>query len=391
MWRRPTLWVGAALSAVLLLSAGLSTGVGGLLMSAGLIALVSGLYTLLTRRPSWLGLAGRKAGALVTVLACAAVLTGTGVYGATGGMDAAPQPAAEVVSAPPSTGFSATPTPTPSPTATATPSPSAGTALALLATVPVKGRAPKTGYDRPVVFGQAWKDVDRNGCDTRNDILRRDLTHVTVKAGTHGCLVLSGILNDPYTGATISFVRGEGTSNAVQIDHVVALMDAWQSGAQQLSQPQREALANDPLNLLAVDGPSNERKQASNAASWLPPNRGYRCAYVARQITVKAAYHLWVTAAEHDAMARILQTCPAQKPATAGTIALLPNAVAPAPAPTQVAPAEPAPTKSAPASPKVVHPGSFCSPVGATGVTVKGTPMTCSLTAGDTRARWRAA
>lgn len=201
-----------------------------------------------------------------------------------------------------------------------------GTALAVLETLPVKGRAPKTGYDRDVVFGSAWKDVDHNGCDTRNDILRRDLTGVTIRPGTHGCLVLSGTLRSPYTNETIHFVRGVGTSTAVQIDHVVALMDAWQSGAQQLSQARREALANDPLNLLAVDGHSNAQKRAGNAATWLPAAKGYRCAYVARQITVKAAYGLWVTPAEHDAMERILQSCPQQKTAVAGTITLMPSA-----------------------------------------------------------------
>ena len=103
-----------------------------------------------------------------------------------------------------------------------------------------QGRAAKTGYEREV-FGQAWADVDRNGCDTRNDILRRDLTAYVLKAGTRGCLVLRGSLRRPYTGTTIAFVRGEGTSAWVQIDHVVALSDAWQKGAQQLSFAPRAA------------------------------------------------------------------------------------------------------------------------------------------------------
>ena len=161
------------------------------------------------------------------------------------------------------------PTATPKPTRTIRP----GTAVTTLATLTIKGRAPRTGYDRDL-FGQAWADVDRNGCDTRNDILRRDLTRYTLKAGTHGCLVLKGTLNDPYTGTTISFVRGQGTSNAVQIDHVVALSDAWQKGAQQWSQTRRTAFANDPLNLLAVDGPTNLRKGDGDAATWLPPAQG---------------------------------------------------------------------------------------------------------------------
>lgn len=184
----------------------------------------------------------------------------------------------------------------------------ASPALDTLATLPIKGRAPKTGYDRDQ-FGQAWADVDRNGCDTRNDILKRDLTAVSY-TNSVPCKVQSGTLADPYTAMTITFVRGASTSSAVQIDHVVALSDAWQKGAQQLSREQRTALANDPLNLQATDGPTNQQKGDGDAASWLPPNKSFRCEYVARQIAVKAAYKLWVTQAEHDAMAAILGDCP---------------------------------------------------------------------------------
>ena len=213
----------------------------------------------------------------------------------------------------------------------------ASKALKVLATLPVKGRAPKTGYSRDQ-FGQAWSDTDHNGCDTRNDILRRDLKTIALKPGTRDCVVLSGVLNDPYTAAAIHFLRGSATSTAVQIDHVVALSDAWQKGAQQLSPAQRLSLANDPLNLLAVDGPANMSKSDGDAATWLPPNKSYRCDYVARQISVKSSYGLWVTQGEHDAMVRVLSDCP--------------NAVAPtnrpAAAPAQAAPkAAPAPARSA--------------------------------------------
>jgi Protein of unknown function (DUF1524) len=187
----------------------------------------------------------------------------------------------------------------------------AGSAATALGTLVVKGRAPKTGYDR-AIFGPAWADVDRNGCDTRNDVLRRDLTAYNLRSGTNGCLVLSGTLRDPYTGATIAFVRGQNTSSKVQIDHVVALSDAWQKGAQQWSTPRRTAYANDLLNLLAVDGLTNQRKGDGDAATWLPPSKTYRCPYAARQVAVKARYGLWVTSAERDALARILATCPAQ-------------------------------------------------------------------------------
>jgi hypothetical protein len=236
---------------------------------------------------------------------------------------------------------------TPKPTPTVRP----GTAVTTLAMLTVKGRAPKTGYDR-ALFGQAWADVDRNGCDTRNDILRRDLTRYTLKAGTHGCLVLKGTLNDPYTGTKISFVRGQATSDAVQIDHVVALSDAWQKGAQQMSQARRTAFANDPLNLLAVDGPTNLRKGDGDAATWLPPRKAGRCAYVARQIAVKHRYGLSVTAAERDAMVRVLTGCPGQALPKAGAIALGGGREQAAPTPSQSAPTTPKPPTSGGTDPR---------------------------------------
>lgn len=172
----------------------------------------------------------------------------------------------------------------------------------------VKGRAPKSGYTREE-FGPAWADIDHNGCDTRNDILARDLPNETFKPGTKNCVVATGTLADKYTGTTINFVRGQDTSSDVQIDHIVALSDAWQKGAQQISAEQRKQLANDPLNLMAADGPTNSAKGDKDAATWLPPNKGFRCEYVARQTAVKAKYALWVTQAEHDAIASILKGC----------------------------------------------------------------------------------
>ena len=213
-----------------------------------------------------------------------------------------------------SPGASASPTPaappadSPAPTRRRSP---------LLATLPVKGKSPLTGYARTAMFGTAWLDVDRNGCDTRNDILQRDFT-TTVKSGP--CKVMSGVLVSPYTGQTIDFVRGNTTSTAVQIDHVVALANAWQTGAQKLSQEQRVALANDPINLFAVDGRSNSQKGAGDTATWLPSAKAFRCTYVAHQVSVKAAYGLWVTPAERDAMQRILGGCP-NEPAVTSTLA----------------------------------------------------------------------
>lgn len=210
----------------------------------------------------------------------------------------------------------------------------ASTAASALASLPVKGRAAKTGYARER-FGPAWADVDRNGCDTRNDILNRDLVERRWRDGTHGCVVVSGVLTDPYTAARIVFSKADAA--AVQIDHVVALSDAWQKGAQAWDDARRTGFANDPLNLLAVDGPANQAKGDGDAATWLPPNRAFRCAYVARQVAVKQRWGLWVTQAEHDAIARVLAACPdeplpdgAAPPVTAWTAAPPPSTPAPA-------------------------------------------------------------
>jgi hypothetical protein len=178
--------------------------------------------------------------------------------------------------------------------------------LRALDRLPVKGRAPRTGYDR-ALFGVGSVDLDRNGCDVRNDTLRRDLLDVEVKPGTNGCKVLRGRLLDPYTGKDLNFDADGGATRAIEVDHVVALSDAWQKGAQQLSPDERVHFGNDPRNLLAVSATANRRKGDSDAATWLP-RRSFRCEYVTRQIVLKSAYGLWVTAAERDAMRRVLTT-----------------------------------------------------------------------------------
>ena len=185
--------------------------------------------------------------------------------------------------------------------------PAEGTALEQLATLEIKGRAPKTGYSRDE-FGNGWLDPDGNGCDARNDVLTRDLESVV--HADDSCKVLTAVLQDPFTGQTIDFIRGAETSTDVQIDHVVALSDAWQKGAQQLSAEERERFANDPVNLLAVDGPANGQKSDADAATWLPPNKDFRCEFVAIQTAVKAKYDLWVTEPEHNAIANVLSECP---------------------------------------------------------------------------------
>ncbi len=177
-------------------------------------------------------------------------------------------------------------------------------ALSLLNQLLVKGRAPKTNYSRKQ-FSLNWGKM--NNCDLRNLILQRDLTNV--KLAEDNCTVLSGILKDNYSGEEIEFRRGLGSSAQIQIDHIVAVSDAWQKGAQQLSQAVRYQFYNDPLNLIAVKASQNQQKSDSDAASWLPKNKQFRCQYVARQVKVKQKYNLWVTAAEKAAIKRQLEKC----------------------------------------------------------------------------------
>ena len=179
-------------------------------------------------------------------------------------------------------------------------------------TLAVKGRAPKTGYARSA-FGPAWADVDRNGCDTRNDILKRDLTQITFRTKTKDCIVEIGVLADPFSGEIINFQRGVRTSALVQIDHVVALSNAWQTGIFKSDLATRKSFANDPLNLLAVKGSLNSQKRDGDAATWLPPNKPFRCDYVSRQVEVKVKYNLWLTRAEKEAILRILSNPPCLK------------------------------------------------------------------------------
>ncbi|MGV9322306.1 HNH endonuclease family protein [Streptomyces sp. NPDC003660] len=188
-----------------------------------------------------------------------------------------------------------------------------GAALAAADTLEVKGRAPKTGYSRER-FGTAWADTDSNSCDTRDDILKRDLKEVKFSDGK--CKVTFGVLeSDPYSGKKVTYRRGR---SLVDIDHVVALSDAWQKGAKYWDAGKRIALANDPLNLLAVDASTNRGKGDGDTASWVPPEKKYRCTYVAAQVAVKKKYELWVTSAEKAAMKKILADCPTQKLPTGG-------------------------------------------------------------------------
>jgi len=372
----PTLstWIVGAVTLVVLLVLAMTSGVPGVLAWVGGVGTATALYVVVSGRRSWALLPGRK---MATVAFAASVtllvsgvslsdqktflsdLAGTGSHAAS-----AIQPTTRPIEPQPTL----TPSLTHGDAAAAdsalvedtldtgdgtqdadesATSPAGASALQVLASLPIKGRAPKTGYDRTGMFGEAWIDVDSNGCDTRNDILARDLTQI-VTSGT--CRVLSGTLTSPYTSELVDFVRGNDTSALVQIDHVVALSNAWQTGAQQLSPEERKFLANDPLNLLAVDGRSNSQKGDGDAATWLPSSKGIRCSYIARQISVKATYGLWVTQSEHDSMATILSEC-ADEPSLTSALATAPvldGLVERSTPPADIAPSVPVSTPVAP-------------------------------------------
>ncbi len=180
-------------------------------------------------------------------------------------------------------------------------------ALDVLETLEVKGRAPKTNYDREQ-FYKSWPTID--GCNLRQRIIKRDLGDTAVISSDDNCSVISGEFDEPYTGSHLVFYQKSDFTKGIQIDHVVALSDAWQKGAQNLSADERYSLATDPLNLLAVDAKTNQAKSDGDAATWLPPNKKFRCAYVARQVSVKSKYHLWITEAEKSAIQNVLKSCP---------------------------------------------------------------------------------
>ncbi|MFL4477535.1 HNH endonuclease family protein [Paeniglutamicibacter sp. ORCA_105] len=258
-------------------------------------------------------------------------------------------------------------------------------AVSVLNTLPVKGKAPATGYDRNQKFGNGWKDFNGNKCDERQDTLKRDLSSVKFKDAKK-CQLASGTLADVYTGTTIKWKVNSGS---VDIDHVVALKNAWVSGGMQLSQDQRQGLANDPLNLMASQASANRSKGDANAAEWLPANKSFRCRYVATQISVKKKYTLSVTASEKNAMERVLSTCPKQK--AASVTPLKPLAKVPTVAPgTNAAPAK-KPSTTAP-KPKHVSPGAYCAQADkdTKGIGKKtGKSYTCKSSDSDTRLRWR--
>jgi hypothetical protein len=178
-------------------------------------------------------------------------------------------------------------------------------ARSLIGKVATKGRGPKTGYARDK-FGEAWMDsapgsipFAHNGCDSRNDLLKRDGEKVRFRTGSN-CVVISMTLHDPYTGKTIEWTKSHATT--VQIDHVMPLSYDWQMGASRWTKDKREDIANDPLNLIPVDGPTNGAKSDAGPATWLPPNKQIRCAYSVRFAQVSLKYDLPVTSADKAMM-----------------------------------------------------------------------------------------
>lgn len=291
---------------------------------AGFVLLIYGL--ILLSRPDW-----RRWGTGLVIGSCIAGLVSLTAFGATSpdapaAAEPVPSPAASQSAAPPPRAASGSPTPrqvnsttspgassqtssTPAPSRVATPTAQhrdPSTASELVTLLLVRGRGPKTGYDRDL-FGWNSYDFDRNGCDQRNDILSRDMTKTKIKAGSGGCRVMSGVLQDRYSATAYPLDRDQ-----VDIDHVVSLSNAWQMGAAQWSTDKRLRLANDPLNLVATTQTLNRQKGDGDAATWLPPARSARCSYVARQAAVKSHYGLSVTTAERAAMQRVLVDCPRQ-------------------------------------------------------------------------------
>lgn len=215
-------------------------------------------------------------------------------------------------------------------------------------------------------FGARFADTDGNGCDTRNDALTRSMSGVSFRPGTNDCVVLTGLLADPYSGADIAFERGPLSSEKVQVDHVVALTDAWHKGARTWDAARREAFANDPLNLLVVDGALNQQKGDGDASAWLPPNEAFRCAYVARQVGVKYTYGLRVTSTEKAALVAVLSMCPGEPLPSGSTLPaprdpVVPPVEKPRPRPTQT-PTPEAPPVAAPPPPAPAPPTPEATP-----------------------------
>ncbi|WP_280232535.1 HNH endonuclease family protein [Nocardia cyriacigeorgica] len=191
----------------------------------------------------------------------------------------------------------------------------------LLATVRVVDTRPHPGgYDRGCregegcVFGPAWSDDHEgtgghDGCDTRNNVLARQLTEIDYRRGTRDCVVVSGVLADPYTGASVTFTKSDAGN--VPIDHVYPLAAAWDMGAAGWLPERRIRFANDiDFNLQATTRAANQAKGDSTPAEWLPPSRPGHCFYAAKYLAVAVRYDLPITVADQGVLQSIARTCP---------------------------------------------------------------------------------
>ena len=194
--------------------------------------------------------------------------------------------------------------------------PTVAPGTAILAGVAVIARRVRDPNYRRAAFGEAWTDDNpapegHNGCDTRNDILNRDLTDKTL-VSLKRCpqAVKTGVLRDPYTNDTIAFTRGNQVGAAVQIDHIVPLALAWDLGARDWNDELRLRFANDPANLLAVSGKSNQDKGDKQPSDWRPPNHGFWCQYAVQYVAVLRGYGLPVDAPSVPVLRDAAATCP---------------------------------------------------------------------------------
>ena len=272
-----------------------------------------------------------------------------------------------------------------------------GSALALLQTVRVENEY-QVGYDRALF--EHWRDIDGDGCDSRDQVLKRDSISLP-QVDPVNCNVIAGDWVSPYDGAKWT------NPSDIDIDHVIALKEAWDSGAWAWSAAQRKAFANDTSDsrtLLAVTDSVNQSKSDKDPSNWLPPLQSYTCTYLGNWIAVKVRWSLSMDSSEFGRIKNLLQsTCSSLNIAP---IPNLPNisggttVVTNPPASNTIS--TPTPNTTSTGTVAQISPGSYCSPEGAIGYyTLSGstTPTTyvCSKTDATGvpysggRTRWRRA
>jgi hypothetical protein len=237
--------------------------------------------------------------------------------------------------------------------------------------------APVPAFD-PAQFGTDLPSVAKTRCNAFNYVLQRDLIDIDYSS-QRTCGIRSGALFDQSTATWAWYVNGEPT-NAVGVDNLVSLADAWANGASTWPADRRETFRNDPANLVAASTASIASKAGRSAALWLPPAVGDRCNYIAQQIAVKLDFALTVTSAERAAMTTVLNGCPdtfiTPKPTSAPPTAGSPS---PSVSPTKTKKPTPTPTKKT-VKPKPIKPKPKPKPSPTKTATPKPTP-TVTITA----------